>query len=84
MIFGFRARSLPTRGAWIEIEALRDSRRGKSVAPHAGSVDRNDAHRRVGHALHGVAPHAGSVDRNNVQTKTFTAADCRSPLGERG
>ena len=33
--------SLPTRGAWIEISMLPYPRRTSRVAPHAGSVDRN-------------------------------------------
>ena len=31
--------SLPTRGAWIEIRAVKRKRCGARVAPHAGSVD---------------------------------------------
>ena len=59
-------RSLPTRGAWIEISAEKEIGKRWKVAPHAGSVDRN--HLLFSHSiLHLVAPHAGSVDRNNME-----------------
>ena len=35
--------SLPTRGAWIEIEVSERESLADEVAPHAGSVDRNVA-----------------------------------------
>ena len=34
-------RSLPSRGAWIEIALLRNSKHAVKVAPLTGSVDRN-------------------------------------------
>ena len=41
----------------------------ESVAPHAGSVDRNvPSGGKAGQVL-AVAPHAGSVDRNSLGTK---------------
>ena len=56
-------KSLPTRGAWIEILSGSQRDFDEYVAPHAGSVDRNAVHHdAVGGKL--VAPHAGSVDRN--------------------
>ena len=33
------AKSLPTRGAWIEIPFTSESFGGYAVAPHTGSVD---------------------------------------------
>ena len=45
--------SLPSRGAWIEISALPGSMRASSVAPLAGSVDRNVA---VAQLLHRLVP----------------------------
>ena len=43
MISGMFATSLPSRGAWIEIEVHQDAAGYGKVAPLAGSVDRNDA-----------------------------------------
>ena len=58
-------KSLPTRGAWIEIPFPDCTWDGvTSVAPHAGSVDRNFACFLPAPAGQ-VAPHAGSVDRND-------------------
>ena len=39
---GFR-KSLPSRGAWIEIPPGRNTRLSRPVAPLTGSVDRNHA-----------------------------------------
>ena len=36
-------RSLPSRGAWIEIRAVKQTAQLDSVAPLTGSVDRNAA-----------------------------------------
>ena len=56
--------SLPTRGAWIEIGTVAAGLTVKaSVAPHAGSVDRNSGHFICLQTIY-VAPLAGSVDRN--------------------
>ena len=35
----FTSRSLPTRGAWIEIHLSADGLSDVDVAPHTGSVD---------------------------------------------
>ena len=55
----------------------------KIVAPHAGSVDRNDVNKgRKG--IQKVAPHAGSVDRNDAVLLPIDWPRGRSPRGERG
>ena len=56
--------SLPSRGAWIEMETTGYSGQHRAVAPLAGSVDRNlnNAMATINNAK--VAPLAGSVDRN--------------------
>ena len=56
--------SLPTRGAWIEIPIMERISTTARVAPHAGSVDRNNIPSVVWLIIRNVAPHAGSVDRN--------------------
>ena len=55
----------------------------RSVAPHAGSVDRNQV-AAVVDALAGVAPHAGSVDRNYCPHGALYRLARRSPLRDRG
>ena len=58
-------KSLPSRGAWIEmVRSVSGSPYHASVAPLAGSVDRNYIVSRQGPAALRVAPLAGSVDRN--------------------
>ena len=58
-----RTRSLPSRGAWIEMLGLLPFEIAHQVAPLAGSVDRNKT--RYKETLEElVAPLAGSVDRN--------------------
>ena len=54
-----------------------------TVAPLAGSVDRNVIGLDVIPAPH-VAPLAGSVDRNYYDLECVEWRDCRSPRGERG
>ena len=63
-------KSLPTRGAWIEISVSTMSFPYQSVAPHAGSVDRNERYYGIDGVAYVVAPHAGSVDRNNATNAT--------------
>ena len=83
MIFAVAVRSLPSRGAWIEmlpnplINAISD------VAPLAGGVERNES---VWLGRYGVtaAPLAGSEDRNGALQGKRAAAYGRSPGGERG
>ena len=41
IVFAAPNKSLPSRGAWIEIDNLTDDNGEKVVAPLAGSVDRN-------------------------------------------
>ena len=57
------AKSLPSRGAWIEILYWAKATMKAAVAPLAGSVDRN-AERMEKQVKPWVAPLAGSVDRN--------------------
>ena len=61
----WRAASLPSRGAWIEIKS-RDYIPAAEwgVAPLAGSVDRNTC-KKCPCLSSPVAPLAGSVDRNS-------------------
>ena len=61
--------SLPSRGAWIEIEHHERRGRPGCVAPLTGSVDRNAARPCDGVAAR-VAPLTGSVDRNLTDTVT--------------
>ena len=66
--------SLPSRGAWIEIsqKPSQPSSLG-SVAPLAGSVDRNYTPEQDGLKMPWVAPLAGSVDRNeNLDIRPIT------------
>ena len=56
--------SLPSRGAWIEMQHLAADQRILHVAPLAGSVDRNLRRGRSRERVPAVAPLAGSVDRN--------------------
>ena len=57
--------SLPSRGAWIEINLRKAVKDTVRVAPLAGSVDRNFIRRSAGDDAGDVAPLAGSVDRNS-------------------
>ena len=75
--------SLPSRGAWIEISSSGRSWSSSSVAPLAGSVDRNQQYNGFV-VLTVVAPLAGSVDRNSALTVSVLTRLCRSPHGERG
>ena len=59
-----RWKSLPSRGAWIEIATSAASVGLTSVAPLAGSVDRNKQQGLTLSLQQAVAPLAGSVDRN--------------------
>ena len=65
--------SLPSRGAWIEILKDFGSMHTVTVAPLAGSVDRNTNIYAIKDELAEVAPLAGSVDRNRKGKKTLTA-----------
>ena len=76
-------RSLPSRGAWIEICRAILSTSVCRVAPLAGSVDRNPAASRFCMAA-SVAPLAGSVDRNGRPGGSLCLFLGRSPRGERG
>ena len=74
-------RSLPSRGAWIEIIPWAAAVPALTVAPLAGSVDRNrPAAARPAHP--DVAPLAGSVDRN--VTGQGKVAEPRVSLPSRG
>ena len=75
--------SLPSRGAWIEIRIPARTRKAVTVAPLAGSVDRNVSTSLVD-ILEAVAPLAGSVDRNAPSTGGIPDLLGRSPRGERG
>ena len=80
---GSRA-SLPSRGAWIEIHLQIAINDRESVAPLAGSVDRNSTCSRLTGRRAEVAPLAGSVDRNQLLIVSTVTPICRSPRGERG
>ena len=74
-------RSLPSRGAWIEIQLILTVYFSAWVAPLAGSVDRNTkAWYNTTKAT--VAPLAGSVDRN--QKKLLVVFQRRMSLPSRG
>ena len=76
--------SLPSRGAWIEMASATWKTSWATVAPLAGSVDRNIVDFcGVGVEIE-VAPLAGSVDRNPGQYFRILGSVCRSPRGERG
>ena len=75
--------SLPSRGAWIEINVRGVRHQKRQVAPLAGSVDRNLMSGEYGDQT-GVAPLAGSVDRNIPEGDVYRLAASRSPRGERG
>ena len=64
-LVGYGARSLPSRGAWIEISFLMPIFASHSVAPLTGSVDRN-RFRKPAASKSAVAPLTGSVDRNHA------------------
>ena len=70
--------SLPSRGAWIEMEETEPNEAGLAVAPLAGSVDRNFSRRELDTGDE-VAPLAGSVDRNSYQM-TYSLNDGVAPL----
>ena len=76
--------SLPSRGAWIEMISDYTRYDLESVAPLAGSVDRNEC--KLTYPIDGqhVAPLAGSVDRNNPHYVINLLNAGRSPRGERG
>ena len=74
-------RSLPARGAWIEISRLGKWPRGTIVAPREGSVDRNHDHQRFCENQP-VAPREGSVDRN-ISVSLFLKI-CNRSLPARG
>ena len=86
--------SLPSRGAWIEMNWACVRSASARVAPLAGSVDRNNIpaqkdellERRSPRGERGwnVAPLAGSVDRNQQVGGKRPARLSRSPRGERG
>ena len=77
-----RTGSLPSRGAWIEMLEYRPLSLNHSVAPLAGSVDRNDLQIAHSQRAGAVAPLAGSVDRNPQSARRCL---CRSPsLPSRG
>ena len=61
-------RSLPSRGAWIEILRGKAAQAVQLVAPLAGSVDRNGGIYIDPTFERNVAPLAGSVDRNPTGT----------------
>ena len=64
--------SLPSRGAWIEMVCLSHPQLDCTVAPLAGSVDRNCVvAKKEGQGS--VAPLAGSVDRNTDAYETAVA-----------
>ena len=58
------AASLPSRGAWIEMQPAILQGRTAAVAPLVGSVDRNNKYTGVVLEIDKVAPLVGSVDRN--------------------
>ena len=60
-------RSLPSRGAWIEMRHCQSKSSRSSVAPLTGSVDRNSGKFGGGVKEWLVAPLTGSVDRNKVR-----------------
>ena len=76
---GHLSRSLPSRGAWIEINVFGGIRIPQKVAPLAGSVDRNVLV--LGYPAPGkaVAPLAGSVDRNLEKAKAEIEAQGSLP-----
>ena len=76
--------SLPSRGAWIEILRYKARRENYTVAPLAGSVDRNNDGLYQYPTPDLVAPLAGSVDRNHHGRDLLRNDRRRSPRGERG
>ena len=78
-----RDRSLPTRGAWIEILIAENGIQNQQSLPTRGAwieisfpIPHDQTHR--------VAPHAGSVDRNITSVFVIHVDFRRSPRGERG
>ena len=76
-------RSLPSRGAWIEIIRYpRNSRQYRSL-PSRGAWIEMECDRRES-CSEVVAPLAGSVDRNVLAGLRLLVLLRRSPRGERG
>ena len=76
--------SLPTRGAWIEIRYQCQPEYTQTVAPHAGSVDRNIALKKYVTILGWSLPTRGAwIEIRNGATLSVLVC-CRSPRGERG
>ena len=81
--YGCSGRSLPSRGAWVEIDLCKRLSGEVIVAPLAGSVGRNYVDFRPSYGVR-VAPLAGSVGRNKRDFSNITTINGRSPRGERG
>ena len=76
--------SLPSRGAWIEIHAGRRKLMPSSVAPLAGSVDRNLGSLKGYCEREGSLPSRGAWIEILLYAAAKPSAPGRSPRGERG
>ena len=72
-------RSLPSRGAWIEMLSGEPYKSKRRVAPLTGSVDRNDL-LATGVYCPDVAPLTGSVDRNRSKVRETHGNSKVAPL----
>ena len=77
------SRSLPSRGAWIEIIQLEKDWNSPESLPSRGAWIEISLGTQE-HRESKVAPLAGSVDRNTHVVQALAAAGRRSPRGERG
>ena len=80
---GMAEQSLPSRGAWIEINCLSLMASRHVSLPSRGAWIEILDKPKVSLSLK-VAPLAGSVDRNSVGLWVVVSPLCRSPRGERG
>ena len=79
-----RKASLPSRGAWIEMLGSVFAGLASTVAPLAGSVDRNSGHRATDTANSQSLPSRGAWIEILLLSILFVFAQGRSPRGERG
>ena len=75
--------SLPSRGAWIEIEYNTGKSLWAASLPSRGAWIEITLAEAIAY-IEAVAPLAGSVDRNSGQAKSELVPESRSPRGERG
>ena len=78
------SRSLPSRGAWIEMAMPPRASSAGTVAPLAGSVDRNVEQALLRCSVKGSLPSRGAWIEMGSCHACGVRNDSRSPRGERG